>query len=188
MWIATLVKLALIYEGVIVTTEQLERQKYWSEARQYCDEVGKPLLVVGMKRHFWQPPDGDVTIDIDPKVLGLPSGVLADAREIPYPDKSFGAVYAAHVLEHMDTPEDAEIAINECLRVADRAYFLCPSPYSIYANLFAPSHHLRIWFDQDNQTVRVIPWNPPFAMGGHTGGQYEPISQSLVVDSIPKFV
>jgi len=59
-----------------------------------------------------------------------------------------------HTLEHLDTLEDVEVAVNECVRVADIAIFIAPSPYNI-SNLGNPKHPLRLWFDQVNNKIRV---------------------------------
>lgn len=172
---------ALFYEGAVATKETIERHSYYNQARQYSDSVGKPLLVVGMKRFPWQPPNGDITVDIDPEVEFLKGGIRADICDLPFPDSYFGAVFCPHVPEHLYTAEDVQTAVYECTRVADEAYFLCPSPYSIYATLMAPSHHQRIWFNQAINQITVKYIDPPFAFGGHSHGQYEnQISQAFV--------
>ncbi|MDD4986056.1 MAG: methyltransferase domain-containing protein [Dehalococcoidales bacterium] len=160
---------AAAYEGGIQIKENAERHHYWRVARAYSDLAGKPLLVVGMKRHIWQPPDGDVTLDVDPLVTTVPGGVCADERSMPFSDKEFGAVYNPHTLEHLATAEDVETAVNECLRVADVAFFLAPSPYSIAANFFCPSHHLRLWFDNDSNRIVCRPSNWQTGIGFHSG-------------------
>jgi hypothetical protein len=189
--LGTLLKIALIYQGTITVGENFERHGYYNQARQYCIAVRKPLLVVGMKRFFWQPPNGDVTVDLDPAVEELPGGVCADICDLPFVNKQFGAVFCPHVLEHLQTAEDVKKAVDECTRVAHRSYFLCPSPYSITANLFAASHHQRIWFNQVANEMRVSHLKPPLAFGGHTGDQYERpgrISQAFVTESSPSIV
>jgi len=179
----------ILYQIINDTHENIERRTLYQQARAFCDGRQKPLLVVGMKRHWWQPPDGDITIDIDPLVEQIPGGVLADERNIPFDDKTFGACYNAHTLEHMATITDMEKAITECLRVADRVYFLVPSWYSITANFLCASHHLRMKFDQSTQSIYVAPNNFPKFGLGHTGGQYEgPVMQSLVVENMPDMI
>ena len=170
--------------------ENNERWRFYREARAYADGSGKPLLVIGLQRFSWQPPNGDVTVDIDPLVETIPGGVLADEREMPFTDKQFGACYNAHTLEHMATVEEMEKAITENLRVADRVYFLVPSWYSITGNFFCASHHLRMKFDQASKSISVKPNTfPKFGWGGHTAGQYEsPVQQSLVVEEMPDII
>jgi SAM-dependent methyltransferase len=182
-----------LYEVGHQIHDNYERSYYWDVARAYSDAVGKPLLVVGMKRWPWQPPDGDVTVDLDPAVLGIPGGVQANELSMPFSDKQFGACYNAHTLEHMASAEDVETAVNECLRVAEIAIFLCPSPYSIVANMFCPSHNLRLWFDNDNNRIIVRPNNWRTEIGWQPGprntaieaGQsmvaYEPLKVPLVI-------
>ena len=160
---------ASVYEGSIQLKENAERHHYWSLARAYSDLARKPLLVVGMKRHWFQPPNGDITVDIDHEVESIAGGIRADERALPFRDKEFGAVYNAHTLEHLATPEDVELAVNECLRVGDIALFLAPSPYSIIANFFCPSHHLRLWLDNVTNEIVCKPRNFQTGLGFHSG-------------------
>lgn len=168
--------------------ENTERWSIWKQVRAYADFVGKPLLMVGMQRQPWQPPNGDVTLDIDPLVETIPGGILADERNIPFPDKYFGACYNAHTLEHMFTINDCDAAVQECVRVADRTAFICPSPYSP-SNLFSISHHLRLWFDPAENKIRVVDnnwrnWRTGIGLSG--GGQYESsIGQHMIVEEAP---
>lgn len=171
---------ASVYQAAITTSENAERHHYWQVARAYSDLVSKPLLVVGMKRAAWQPANGDVTVDIDPLVTQVPGGVLADECALPFPSKMFGAVYNAHTLEHLETADDVEAAVNECLRVSDVSFFLAPSPYSITANLFCPSHKLRLWFDETNNRILVRPSNWQTGFGYHSGPSGRSVNQALI--------
>lgn len=188
----TILKTLVMYEATLGLKENMERHNFYKSAREYSNNVGKPLLVVGMQRHWWEPNNGDVTIDVDPKINTIPSGLWADEREIPFPDKYFGAVYNAHTLEHMPTEEDIELAISECIRVADKAIFLCPSPYGIYSSLFCPAHKYRIWFDQANNQVKVAfnKFNTGIGPQPGAGDTNHPppkqYSQSLVTDTMPR--
>jgi hypothetical protein len=148
---------AVAWEGSIYTKETIERHRYYGIARRYCDEFSKPLLNVGMKRHVWEPPNGDITLDLDQSVERIDGGVWGDVRDMPFDNKAFGFVFNSHVLEHLPQPEDVELAVRECVRVADYAVFLTPSPYSIVANLFAPSHHLKLWFDRAQNKIIARP-------------------------------
>lgn len=137
----------LTYEGLVHVTESAERHSSYRWARNYCDEVGKPLLRIGIRRGIFEPPMGDVTLDIDPEIEKFPGGVLGDERYMPFEDKEFGVCFNEHTLEHLETPEDVELAVNECIRVADVAILLAPSPYGLYANFLCPTHNLRLWFE-----------------------------------------
>jgi hypothetical protein len=161
-----------VYEGTIGVKETIERHHYYNIGRAYCDLVKKPFLAVGLQRWSYEPPNADVVADIDPQVLDYPGGVQTDERDMPFADKQFGAVYNAHTLEHMATPEDVELAMNECLRVADVGLFLCPSPYSLYANMFCPAHNLRLFFDSDNEKIVVRKNNWRTGIGKRDGGGY----------------
>jgi len=176
---------AVIYEGVIQLNEIAERENYWQLARKYCDKIGKPLLRIGIRRSSFEPPNGDVTLDVDLKVLDIPGGVHGDERAMPFSDKEFGCCFNEHTLEHLHTCEDVEMAVNECARVADFTVLLCPSPYSIYSNLFNPTHYLRLWFDNDKNRVIVRPnhWRTGlgFVYEGDTGGMGKSTGQAMVV-------
>lgn len=170
---------AVAWEGAIQTKETLERHHYWNWARQYCNEVGKPLLRIGMKRSFLEPPNGDITLDLDPAVERIGGGVQGDVRAMPFDDKSMGVSFCQHILEHLRTPEDVEAAISECARVADKTVLLCPSPYSIYASLFCPTHHLRLWFDKTRNKIVVRPNNWRTGLGHNPG-----VGQYMIVDEV----
>ena len=166
--------LVVAHEVFIQVSEFNERKRYWEIARAYCDITGKKLLRVGIRRSSLEPPNGDVTIDIDMKVLDIPGGVHGDERVMPFADKEFGVCFNEHTMEHLNTPEDVELAVNECLRVADVAMFLCPSPNSLWSNLFNPTHNLRLWFDNEHNRiiVRKNTWETGlgFVYKGDTGG------------------
>lgn len=131
----------LVYEGIIQVDEFMERRRVFQQARDYADKVDKPLLVVGAPLFGINHPCGDVTIDISPEKAAMCDGEVADIRDIPYPGGYFGAAFASHVLEHLETIEDAQIAISELHRVADRVFIVLPSQSSISAWLY-PEHHL----------------------------------------------
>lgn len=137
----------LVYEGIIQLDELAERQRVFQQARDYADSVRKPLLVVGAPMFSVNHPCGDVTIDISPEKAAMCNGEVADVRNIPYPDKYFGAAFASHVLEHLETVKDARIAISELHRVADKVFIVVPSKWSLAAWLY-PEHHL--WLTPGN--------------------------------------
>jgi hypothetical protein len=124
--------------------EDRERHIKYTQSREYADQVGKPLLVVGAPKRNWPShPGGDVTIDLDPNVDSLYHYEVADVRDIPYPNQYFGAALCSHVLEHLGTKEDAIIAMNELYRVAECVFICSPRKYNIYAWVH-PQHHLWI--------------------------------------------
>ena len=176
---------AVVYEGAIQLSEIAERAKYWQLARAYCDAVEKPLLRIGIRRGPFEPPNGDVTLDVDTKVLDIPGGVHGDERAMPFRDKEFGIAFNEHTLEHLHTAEDVELSVNECRRVADYAILLCPSPYSWYASLFNPTHYLRLWFDPANNKIIVRPnnWNTGigFVHEGDTGSIGKTTGQAMII-------
>jgi len=184
MTIGMLGKLLLMagaYEVSMTVRAHLEEHTYWKLAREHCDKVSKPLLLIGMRR-WWKiiegMPNGDVTLDLDPAVQGIEGGVWADERDMPFADKQFGACVNEHTLEHLHLVEDIQLAVNECVRVADKSIFIAPSPYSIYANFFVPGHNFRLWFDSVNNKIGVV--DNLYRTGlGYTSG----VGQTLVAES-----
>ena len=154
----TILKYTVFYEVGLSIRAAFERHKYWNESREYCNEVGKQLLRIGVRRSPLEPPNGDVTLDIDPVILTIPGGVLGDERDMSmWKNREFGVCFNEHTLEHLYSAEDVELAVNECVRVADIAVFLAPSPYSLWSNFLVPTHKLRIWFDNVNERIKVEP-------------------------------
>ena len=119
-----------------------ERKAVWLQAREYADHVGKPMLVVGApKKYFNNHQGGDVTIDLDPNINALCDYEIADVRDLPYSNKQFGSAFCSHVLEHL-TADDAVQALREMHRVADKTFVVSPHRISLFAKLH-PEH--RSW-------------------------------------------
>jgi len=147
-----------------VNFEQLRQRKVqYNEARRYAEERGKPLLVVGgpwgasigyapwrifnMQLHGY----GDVCLDLSEQACqGAPVKVIADIKDIPYPDSYFGAAYTSHILEHMRSISECEDALDELLRVADAVFVAGPIKQDVKAWL-TPAHHL--WVQQHGNHV-----------------------------------
>ena len=136
----SLLKGLALYQGIVSVAERRERQVVYKRAYQTALEKRKPLLVVG--GHRGRHGTGDVCIDTNIKACkGAPVSIPGDIRRIPLPDKWAGAVFASHVLEHLPTVADAEMAIRELFRVADTIYIVSPSKLNMVAWLH-PDHHL----------------------------------------------
>jgi len=140
-WLLAAIAGTVLREGVQQSIELKERRQVFNQARDYADSVGKPLLVVGSPKFRFNHPCGDVTIDISPEMAKFCNGLVADIREIPYPNGYFGAAFASHVVEHLATIEDAKAAFDEMERVADRVFIVSPHKSSLMAWIH-PSHHL----------------------------------------------
>lgn len=145
--------LPLILTVLAIGVERVERKQLFRLAREQAVRSGKPLLVIGAPDQSY--PCGDVTGDIDPRVLlQCPvGGQLIDVRDIPYPDKHFGAAFISHVLEHLFTVDDCEIAWRELWRVADYVYVAYPRTYNLIA-LWNPQHYL--WVKQDLRSPQAL--------------------------------
>ena len=135
--------------------ETRDKNNKYEAACTYAQERGKPLLVAGgpwgiSRRRRWlvgtpAHGSGDVCLDIDPRALGdHPQGVIASVTHIPFSDKSFGAAFASHLLEHLPTVDEAKKALDELSRVAEAVFVVSPSRQSI-AGWIIPDHHLWVW-------------------------------------------
>ncbi len=126
----------------------------YKAASTYAQEQGKPLLVAGgpwgtkRTRHLLNMPahgNGDVCLDIDRNAIDSHSnGVVANIAHIPFSDKSFGAVFTSHLLEHLPSTDEAKRALAELKRVAAAVFIAYPSRQSI-AGWGTPGHHLWVW-------------------------------------------
>ncbi len=138
------------------------KNKKYEAASAYALERNKPLLVAGgpwgnkQARHLLKMPahgNGDVCLDIDRNAInGHPNGVIADVTHIPFSDKSFGAAFASHLLEHLPSTDDAKKALDELKRVATAVFIAYPSRQSI-AGWLLPGHHLWVW--QKDNTICI---------------------------------
>jgi len=91
-------------------------------AKKAARKTGKPLLNAGCGSKFTDL--SDVNLDIVPKEV--PHFVNGDIQKLSvFKDKQFGAVYASHVVEHV---EDIDAALQELDRVAKNVYVITPFP------------------------------------------------------------
>lgn len=141
----------VLQEASLVASEMKERKTVFRQARAYADSVGKPLLVVGVPKGPAFHRKGDVTIDLDPILCALFGAQVSDVRAIPYPDGYFGAAFISHVLEHLPTVADAEQAVRELSRVAQKTFIVSPHRSSLIACLH-PEHKLWV-YQQDGRVM-----------------------------------
>lgn len=73
--------------------------------------------------------------------------IVGEATLLPFVERSFDYVYASHVLEHVDAPEQA---CNEIMRVGLAGYIETPSPFLEQGLALrdeqSPSHWFHKWF------------------------------------------
>jgi len=148
----------VIWQLVVWLGEIRDKDKKYEAAAAFAQKVGKPLLVAGgpfgtyrVRRLLNMPAHGkgDVCLDIVCYAFtGHPRGVIADVTQIPFSDKSFGAAFASHLLEHLPIIDDAKRALAELNRVAEAVFIVYPSRQSIGAWL-KREHHLWVWQDGD---------------------------------------
>jgi len=107
-------------------------------AKNAARKAGKPLLNAGCGSTFTDL--SDVNLDIVPKEV--PHFVNGDIQKLSlFKDKQFGAVYASHVVEHV---EDVDAALQELDRVAENVYVITPFPLWPSAWICA-SHKWILW-------------------------------------------
>jgi len=138
----------------ILRRETRDKNRKYQAACDYTQKCGKQMLVVGgpwgtrVGRRFFKTPapgTGDVCLDLDGRALtGHPCPVIASATHIPFADKTFGAVFMSHVLEHLPTTAAARQALEEMQRVADEVHLVYPSRLSI-GGWLTPGHQLWVW-------------------------------------------
>ncbi len=146
-WGLALFLSALGYNGLI-----------FRQARRSAHSAGKLLLNAGCKRAYTRA--SDVNLDILPR--NAPNFVRGDIQNLHmFSDKQFGAVYAAHVLEHVDNPEQA---MKELHRIADRVFTITPLPIWPWTWLH-PEHKWIFW------GTRKICHAPAFLINGRGGAK-----------------
>ena len=150
----------LIWQGTALLHQTLDKNKKYKAASTFAAGTGKPLLVIGgpmgvtrirsfseVMAHGY----GDLCMDIDLRAIrNCPSAINGDVRHIPFLDKTFGAVFISHVLEHLPNTKDAERALAELDRVADAVFIAYPNKHYIVSWLI-PDHHLWVW-QKDGKT------------------------------------
>ncbi len=143
-----------VWQLAVWIFETRDKKQKYRDALTGAEKSGKPMLVVGGPwgalpfRYALKIPahgGGDVCLDIDARAFrGHPCGILADVKEMPFRNGSFGAVFISHVLEHLDTAGGAAAALRELTRVSDAVFVVSPSRQSIAAWI-KREHHLWIW-------------------------------------------
>lgn len=139
------------------------KNKQCHAALEYCRKNNKLLLVAGgswggrgLRRRLNMPAHitGDVNIDINSgAILGHPNGVKANVTHLPFPDKTFGAALASHLLEHLPDTVQARQALAELERVSDTVFIAYPYRQSLIAWLI-PDHRLWVWQKGDTVYLR----------------------------------
>lgn len=152
----------VVQQMVAMGRQQSDRDVNYDAAMAAARSRGKPLLVVGgpwgtslFRRALNYPAHGhgDVCFDLDERSCREAHFVPGDARDLPFPDKSFGAAFCSHLLEHMPTPEACFMAASEMERVADEVFLCVPKKDNLLAWL-APGH--RLWVEVDQGRVMAV--------------------------------
>lgn len=157
-----------IIGGIIVITglwqlgvwigEVQEKNRTYKKALEFARKTGKPLLVGGpwgvqpWRRRLNIPAhgEGDICLDIDRRAVeGHRCPIVASITDIPFADKSFGAVFFSHVMEHLPTTAMAKKATEELNRVAEGVFIVYPSRQS-FAAWIIPVHYLWVWRKGNN--------------------------------------
>ena len=125
------------------------KRPIFDQAREAALKAGKPLLNAGCGAAYTEL--SDVNVDIVPKEAN--NFVLGDIQnQSMFREKQFGAVFASHVVEHV---EDLDTALAELYRVADNVFIITPFPLWPWAWLY-PGHRWVLW---EGTKVAATPYN-----------------------------
>jgi len=93
-------------------------------AQRWSLAVGKPLLTIGLRGGWLEPPAGEVVVDEDPLVAQFVGGKVITLPGLPFPSKSFGAVLIRdNALAAMAPAQRARLWL-EAARVANMVMML----------------------------------------------------------------
>ena len=125
------------------------KRPMFNQAREAALRAGKPLLNAGCGSAYTEL--SDVNLDIVPTQAH--NFVRGDIQNLSmFGKKQFGAVYASHVVEHV---EDLDAALAELHRVADNVFIITPFPLWPWAWLW-PSHNWVLW---EGKRIAGTPYN-----------------------------
>jgi len=156
-----LAKLAL-FEGCAYAYDVMWRPaRVAAQARAAAAARGKPCIDVGCGTAKSSAhiaifgPTGRADVNCDGAasgacLLGKPEICHCDAYSLPWPDKTFGALFSAHVLEHLLDPAKA---LAEWNRVADELFVVTPAWWCPHTYLW-PDH---AWAFVGGRQIR-LPW------------------------------
>ena len=153
----------LAWQAAVVAGEFALRRRRYREALAAARRRGKPLLVVG-RPGGWPRVygGGDATVDLDPRVARDCPGtaVVADVRQLPFPDGRFGAAFCSHVLDCLPTPQDVACAWAELRRVAEEVFLCTTHPQNLFWRWVAPE--IRVWVSPRQGEVSARPRPRPW--------------------------
>ena len=156
-----MIALFLLSQAIVVTVEYYLRWRSFRRAAVFARAQGKPLLVIGRPgspvRIYGC---GDTCIDADSRVLqDCPAGgLVGDIRDIPFEDRHFGAVFCSHIVEFLPTVADAEKALAEMRRVADRMFLCHTLECNCLWRWFGGTTQLWVCSRQGCLRIRKRPW------------------------------
>lgn len=114
------------------------KRPIFNQATDAAKMTGKPLLNAGCGSAYVELID----VNLDIALKKAPNFLSGDIQNLwMFHNKQFGAVYASHVLEHV---EDPDTALRELHRVAEHVFVITPLPLWPSAWL-EPDHKWLLW-------------------------------------------
>ena len=160
-WVIGVVGVVFLSQAVVITTEFIDRRRKFRQAKAYAASVGKPLLVVGRpgNNRIKVYTGGDVTLDLDPRVLNdcPQGGCVANVCNIPFPDGYFGAAFVSFVLDYLPSVNDFDKALNELSRVADNVFICHTKPLNIRWRYLPIPDQVSLWISPKNGKLKARP-------------------------------
>jgi hypothetical protein len=119
------------------------------------------VLDVGGTSETWKPLGRRrprvTLLNIRPEQVATFPQVVCDARNIPFPDKSFDVVFSNSLIEHVGTWEDQQQCAKEMCRVGKRLWVQTPNlGFPVETHLLVPFIH---WLPRSVQRP-MVPLTP----------------------------
>lgn len=112
---------------------RFRKKRMYSFRNQFLQSPLPRIIDVGGSAALWSTINyaGEVTIvNLDPHIVHKPYRlVIADGRNLPFPDKSFDLAFCNSLIDHVGDEQDQKQLAHELFRVAHRFYLQTPNKW-----------------------------------------------------------